>query len=148
MSIGVEGGLTAPLGDFSDGAGLGIGVLGEFAFAINQQFRLTATTGLVYHLSQDFLGASLQLTEFPLLLGARVHVAKPVFVFGQIGPMLLRRSLEGGDSDTDDFVATRFGVAYDAGPVAVGVGVMFSNIEKPNESASLTFAASVPLTRF
>jgi hypothetical protein len=68
MTIGADGALVLPLGDWADFAGLGFGALARFEYNVSEQLAATARAGYIVHLEKD---DRYRTSELPLLGGIR-----------------------------------------------------------------------------
>ena len=68
MTLGGDGALVLPLGDWSDFAGLGLGALFRFEYDLSEQLAATGRAGYIVHLKKD---DRYRTSELPLLGGIR-----------------------------------------------------------------------------
>src|SRR5215831_18396699 len=53
MQLAADGAIAVPVGNLSDGAGVGIGALVRYEYVLMPQLNLTGRAGLVYHLPKS-----------------------------------------------------------------------------------------------
>ncbi|NOX18452.1 MAG: hypothetical protein GXO87_09270 [Chlorobi bacterium] len=70
MAVGVQAGLSLPMGSFSDAASLGFGGMGSFIYGINKSIDLVGSIGYITY-TTDVDGWS--WSTIPILAGARYY---------------------------------------------------------------------------
>jgi hypothetical protein len=81
MRLGVDGNVNIPVGDLADGAGIGIGALLRFEYALQEQLSLTARAGYVYHFEKN----SITFSQIPVMFGAKFLLTPEFFLTGEVG---------------------------------------------------------------
>src|SRR4051812_6618693 len=97
-TIGIDGGIALPTGNWSNAAGIGIGALGRFGMPVAAKTTFSARLGLVYHTSKDtgtLLGgnANVQLSEIPLLGGLRYDFTPGFYGAAELGFVITSASV-------------------------------------------------------
>jgi len=103
LSIGVEGAVVVPTGDWSDIAGIGLGALARVDYTVSPKLAIAALPGFVAHLVEE-QGGSVETSTSELLLlgGARFFPVPAVdlHAFTGLNVWTFRGSV-GGDSDSE-----------------------------------------------
>lgn len=89
VSVGGDAAFVPILGDLSNAAGPGIGVLGAAGYRPMPSLEVTARLGYIHHLNKDFGGGTTGISQIPALLGARYHVFNTLstpYVAAELGP--------------------------------------------------------------
>jgi hypothetical protein len=68
-TIGIDGGIAMPTGDWGDAVGFGIGALARFEMPIKAKLIFTARAGYIQHLEKEDTNTT--VSEIPLLAGVR-----------------------------------------------------------------------------
>jgi hypothetical protein len=131
--IAVDGAAVVPVGDWSDGAGIGIGALARLTIPMTPKIAITARAGLIFHLAKDFMGSDSQTTEVPLLGGVRYLFTPKLYGAAELGLVYLRTSLssDGGGSMTGSDTKLGFSAAagYRAGKLDLRAGLYFPDTD-------------------
>jgi hypothetical protein len=131
--IAVDGAAVVPVGDWSDGAGIGIGALARLTIPMTPKIAITARAGLIYHLAKDFMGSDSQTTEVPLLGGVRYLFSEKLYGAAELGLVYLRASIssDGGGSMTGSDTKLGFSAAagYRTGKLDLRAGLYFPDTD-------------------
>ena len=79
--IGLDAQAALPVGNFSDGAGVGFGGLLRYEFTVTSSFNVTLRAGFMYHLEKN--GSTFY--SIPLLGGIRVRLGQWAYVAAETG---------------------------------------------------------------
>jgi hypothetical protein len=121
-TIGIDGGVALPAGDWGNAAGFGFGALARFEMPLMPKLVLTGRAGYIQHLSKSAGdmggGGDSSASEIPLLAGVRYMFSqKPTSAFygaAELGFFNLRASVDvGGMSQSSS--DTKFGMTLGAG---------------------------------
>jgi len=148
MLIGGDLRLAIPLGNFSDAAGVGIGVLGRYEYILTPQVNLTGRLGFTYFLSKDIGGVSVNYWTIPILVGAKLAVIPNLYVAGEIGlfnnhyTVAIPGIFGGGTASGSetDFGLT-LGGGYRLGDLDFRASLEFLNLGHAGDSMSLVVSA-------
>jgi Outer membrane protein beta-barrel domain len=127
MTVGADVGFVLPLGDYADGATLGLGVLGRFEYAVTPQISATARIGFIYNLLKDVPdGVSASLNMIPVMLGGTYKIGTSgLFAYGEVGLTNIRASASAGGmefSDSETKLAIGAGAGYQMNKIKARVG--------------------------
>lgn len=114
--FGVNGGVSLPLGDFADGAGLGFHIGGHFQAPINDKLHFRANLDLGRYGGEDDFGV-----DNVMIMGAVANLVLPIntesalkpYVFGGLGFYNWKIETVGGGSFDDSDLAFNIGAGYD-----------------------------------
>ncbi len=111
MAFGAQVGLAVPVGDLSDYANMGFGILGSYIYGLNQNFDLVASIGFIsFSMKADGVSGH----TFPFIAGGRYYFTnQPTRFYGllNIGTYVTSVSDNFGDSVT----STDFGFSIGGG---------------------------------
>jgi len=139
-TLGIDGGLDMPTGDWSDATGLGIGALARFEMTLQPKLALTARAGVIQHLGKDIdsgfgESGSASATEVPLLGGVRYAFTQSptseVYGAAELGLVVYRASIDAGgmsQSNSDTNLGMSLGGGYRAGKLDLRGGLLFPDI--------------------
>lgn len=125
MTVGADAGSVVPVGDFADGAGFGLAVLGRFEYAASPVLSVTARLGYHYHLEKN----NVTFSNIPIAGGV-----KYAFGTGERRPYAaaeagLNFSSTSGEvlgmsvSDSDTNFGLTLGGGYDMGKLDIRAGL-------------------------
>lgn len=125
MVFGGSLALAAPTGDLEKSVGLGFGGFMHVAKFVAQNFALSGTLGVLYHLEKK----DIQLTELPVLGGVNYYFGTTprVLLFAQVGLVAVRSSTEldvARFTETESKFGSQLGMGVAIGPGIVRVAVM------------------------
>ncbi|MCC7001399.1 MAG: outer membrane beta-barrel protein [Gemmatimonadaceae bacterium] len=114
--FGVSGGVSLPMGDFGDIAGLGFHIGGHFQAPINDKLHFRANLDLGRYGGDDDFGV-----DNVMIMGAVANLVLPIntqsalkpYVFGGLGFYNWEIEGTGGGSLDDSDLAFNFGAGYD-----------------------------------
>lgn len=114
MSLGADGAVVIPLGDFSDVAGVGIGALLKFGFSVSDAIMITARTGYIFHLTKTIStgvgDADSKVAQIPFMVGGKYMFGAP-YVAAELGMVNFRTKAEFmGVSGSDSSTKLAFGI--------------------------------------
>lgn len=108
LTIGADGFVGLPIGDFAEGVDLGIGALLSLSYNLNPQLDLTGRAGLIYFLLEN--GDGVTLYDIPIWFGGRYKLSpgdQGPYLHGEFGFNHYRISFDnsfggsGSDSETE-----------------------------------------------
>ncbi|HUS63645.1 MAG TPA: hypothetical protein VMZ28_03840 [Kofleriaceae bacterium] len=108
MRLGAAAAFVLPIGDWGDISGIGIGVLGRFAYMVSPKLAVLAQPGYIHHLDKDMFSTR----EMLLLLGARFMVTPEIGVGGDIGYVSLKGCFDGTCGDSQGRIPLNIGAEY------------------------------------
>jgi opacity protein-like surface antigen len=73
MAVGINAGISLPMGSFGDAVNMGFGGQGEFMYMLNNNLALTGSIGYLYWGYDDAIGFDGSFTSIPILFGARYY---------------------------------------------------------------------------
>jgi hypothetical protein len=79
--FGLDAQAALPVGNFSDGAGVGFGGLLRYEFSVMSSTNITLRAGFMYHLEKN----SSTFYSIPLLGGVRVRLGQWAFIAAEAG---------------------------------------------------------------
>ena len=134
-TLGVDGGLAMPTGDWGDAAGVGIGALARFEMPLQPKLTLTARAGYLQHLSKEANGADSSTSELPLLGGVRYAFSgdevTQVYGAAELGFIMSRISIDAGGqsmSDSDTNLGMTLGGGYRTGKLDLRANLLFPDV--------------------
>jgi hypothetical protein len=147
--LGVDAEVAVPVGNFSDGAGLGFGGLLRYEFPVITRANVTARAGFVYHLSKDTTTALGTVTTkfwtIPLLAGLKFAATPSIYLAGEVGVFVNHGSSEIGGmsagSNTQSDLGLTLGVGYRLSALDLRVGLQI--LDLGHTSDTLVLAANV-----
>jgi hypothetical protein len=144
MLLGADGAFVVPLGNFSDGAGLGFGALLRYEYNIMPKLNATGRLGFVYHLGKDqtLLGTTVTTTfyDIPVLVGAKYDIIDALYLAGEVGFFYNHASASVGGvsastSETD--FGLNVGAGYRMGDLEVRAGLQFNDLGHASDTMSI-----------
>lgn len=139
-TIGIDGGIAVPTGDFGDGVGFGIGALARFEMPINAKLVFTARAGYIQHLAKEsdvqFGGtAESSASQVPFFGGLRYAFSQQptsaVYGAAELGFVMFRSSFEidgMSDSTSDTNLGMSLGAGYRTGKLDIRGGLLFPDV--------------------
>jgi hypothetical protein len=137
-TIGVDGGIALPTGDWGEGAGFGIGALARFEMPLIPALVLTARAGFIKHLSKESEGGMLggdtssSATQIPVFGGVRYAFSqKPtsaIYGAAELGFVNYRVTVDIGEmsmTDSDTNLGLTLGAGYRMGKLDLRAGLEF-----------------------
>jgi hypothetical protein len=129
--IGVDGAAVLPVGDWGDGAGIGVGALGRLDIPVLPKLTVTVRAGLVYHMPKDVMGTDVSTMEIPVLGGVRYAFRPNLYGASELGLVWIRTSLDGGgmsQSDSNTELGMSLAGGWRSGKLDVRAGVYFPEV--------------------
>jgi hypothetical protein len=121
VTIGVDGSLAIPFGDWGDATGIGIGGLFRGEYPLMPNLNLTGRVGYLYHLSKN----SVTLHEVPILVGAKYGFTDQIYGAAEIGLVYRKASCDlGCTSDTNLGFTIGAGYRMDALDFRLGLHIL------------------------
>lgn len=128
--VGVDLQAALPVGDFSNGAGLGFGGLLRYEFTVVNAANITARAGFMYHLEKN----SSTFFTFPLLAGLKIKLGESAFVAAETGAFINHAEIGGFDAA----LGFTLGVGYRIKSVELRVGAEMLDAGHATDSIALT----------
>src|SRR5438132_5983564 len=118
-TIGIDGGLAMPTGNWGDGAGIGLGALARLEVPLQPRLVLTVRAGYIQHLGKDGpMGGSATASEIPLFGGLRYALTqKPgseIYGAAELGIVVGRVSID-FNGQSMDASSTNLGMSLGGG---------------------------------
>ena len=145
-TIGIDGGVAVPTGDWGDAVGFGIGALARFEMPIKDKLVFTARAGYIQHMEKDgdsALGgdASSTTSEIPLFGGIRYVFSQTatsaIYGAAELGFVNYRISIDVGDdsmSDSDTNFGMTLGAGYRMGKLDLRGGLYFPDVDNAGDA--------------
>jgi len=138
-TLGLDGGLDMPTGDWSDGTGIGIGALARFEMPLAPKLALTARAGYIQHLGKDvdtgFGSGSSSAAEIPLLGGVRYAFSQQptsaIYGAAELGLVVFRVSVDidgMSQSNSDTNLGMSLGGGYRTGKLDLRGALLFPDL--------------------
>ena len=148
MQLAADGALAVPVGNLSNGAGVGIGALLRYEYLIQPQLALTGRAGLIYHIPKSVNGADSTFWTIPILAGAKYALNEQFYVAGELGLFSNHSSATvmtpfgnfSGSASETDFGLTA-GAGYRRGDLDFRVALNILNLDHAGDS--MTIGANV-----
>jgi hypothetical protein len=141
MLLGGDAELALPVGDFSKGAGIGIGALLRYEYFVNPKINVTGRTGYIYHLSKDNpLGIKVNFHTIPILGGIKYAVTDQIYGAAEAGLFLNGVSGGGFSSSSTDFGIT-LGGGFRTGDLDIRAGLHILDLGNASKSMALVVNA-------
>jgi hypothetical protein len=128
--LGVDLQAALPLGNFSDGAGVGFGALLRYEFTVVSAANITARAGFMYHLEKNMS----TFYTFPLLAGLKVKLGQSAYVAAETGAFLNHFEVGGFDAA----LGFTLGVGYRISAVDLRIGAEMVDAGHAGDSIALT----------
>jgi hypothetical protein len=140
--IGADGAFVLPLGNFSDGAGIGLGALMRYEYNVAPQLNVTGRVGFLYHLGKDVGGGTVNFWNIPVLVGAKYDIASGLYGAAEAGLFYNHASatvtIPGFGSQTVSNSETDFGfnvgAGYKMGDLDIRAGLQIWNISHAGDT--------------
>jgi outer membrane protein with beta-barrel domain len=148
MQLAADGALAVPVGNLSNGAGVGIGALLRYEYLLQPQLALTGRAGLIYHIPKTVNGADSTFWTIPILAGAKYALNEQFYVAGELGLFSNHSSATvmtpfgnfSGSASETDFGLTA-GAGYRRGDLDIRVALNILNLDHAGDS--MTIGANV-----
>jgi hypothetical protein len=148
-TIGIDGGVAVPTGDWGDAVGFGIGALARFEMPIKDKLVFTARAGYIQHMEKEgdsALGgdASSTTSEIPLFAGIRYvfsqSTTSAIYGAAELGFVNYRISIDVGDesmSDSDTNFGMTLGAGYRMGKLDLRGGLYFPDVDEAGDAMGI-----------
>ncbi|MFT7581656.1 MAG: hypothetical protein ACI9MR_003334 [Myxococcota bacterium] len=140
MRLGVDLPILIPIGDFSDVAGLGLGVgLFHFEYKLSGILALTGRTGYLFHLDSN----ERSTWEFPFVAGIKFFISD-LYLAGEMGLNIVGLSVDspiGTVSKSDTQFATSLTAGYEIGDIDLRAGLWIPSLGDVGDGVELYFSA-------
>jgi hypothetical protein len=140
MLLGADLAVALPVGDFGDGAGIGIGILPRFEYTLAPRLALTGRLGYIYHLEKN----SFKFSEIPVLVGAKYDLTDALYGAVELGLVhsMVSFNFLGADlSSSDDNLGATIGAGYRAGDLDFKLGLHILDLGNASKSMELVVNA-------
>jgi opacity protein-like surface antigen len=152
-TLGIDGGLALPTGDWGDAAGVGIGALARFEMPLRPKLTLTARAGYLQHLSKENNGADSSSSELPLLGGVRYDFSgddnAQLYGGAELGFIMSRISIDVNGqsmSDSDTNLGMTLGGGYRTGKLDLRANLLFPDVGELGDVMGLMATLGYHLT--
>jgi len=157
-TIGIDGGVAMPTGDWGDAAGFGFGALARLEIPFRPKLTLSARAGYIYHTSQETeggLGGSgdSSTSEIPFFAGARYAFSQQptseIYGAAELGLVMYRVSLDfNGESmsESDTNLGMTLGAGYRTGKLDIRAGLLFPDVGEVGDAMALMATVGYDLT--
>lgn len=148
--LGVDGAVVLPVGDWSDGAGVGFGPLIRVDIPFRDRITFTARGGYIHHLSKElegqFGGVDVSSAEIPILGGVkRTFGATGEWYAGaEMGLVIIRVSQElmgESESDSNTELGLTLGGGWKSGKLDIKANLFFPDIGEIGDITGLMVSA-------
>jgi hypothetical protein len=144
MNLSADGDVSVPVGSFSDGAGVGLGALLRYEYAILPQLNITGRVGFIYHLPKTQDGVDTKFWTIPVLAGVKLALNESFYVAGELGFFSNHASASvttamgnfSGSSSETDFGFTG-GVGYRTGNLDAKVALNILDLSHASDSMAI-----------
>jgi hypothetical protein len=157
-TIGLDGGLAMPTGDWGDAAGVGIGALARFEMPLQTKLTFTARAGYIQHLGvdgPDGAGDS-STSEVPLFAGVRYAFSgaeegssKQFYGAAELGFVIYRVSIDVNGqsmSNSDTNLGMTLGAGYRTGKLDLRANLFFPDVGEAGDAMALMATIGYDLT--
>jgi hypothetical protein len=157
-TIGIDGGVAVPTGDWSDAVGFGIGALARFEMPLKEKLTLTARAGYIQHLEKeggDMFGGESKSSaaEIPLFGGIRYafkqEATSAIYGAAELGFCMYRVSLDVGgmeSSDSDTNLGMSLGAGYRTGKLDLRGGLWFPDVGEAGDAMAVMATVGYDIT--
>jgi len=158
-TIGIDGGVAVPTGDWSDAVGFGIGALVRFEMPIKDKITFTARAGYIQHMEKE---AGSEMTgdeskssaaEIPLFGGIRYafkqEATTAIYGAAELGFCMYRVSFEAGgmeSSDSDTNLGMSLGAGYRTGKLDLRGGLWFPDVGEAGDAMAVMATVGYDIT--
>jgi Outer membrane protein beta-barrel domain len=137
-TIGIDGGIAVPTGDWGDAVGFGIGALARFEMPIKDKLFFAARAGYIQHLEKE--DSNTTVSEIPLFAGVRYMFTPTIYGVGELGFVNYRFSVDvGGESmsDSETNLGMTLGAGYRSGKLDIRGGLFFPDVDKADDAMAV-----------
>jgi hypothetical protein len=148
-TIGIDGGVAVPTGDWGDAVGFGIGALARFEMPIKDKLVFTARAGYIQHMEKEgdsALGgdSSSTTSQIPLFGGIRYvfsqSTTSAIYGAAELGFVNYRISIDVGEesmSDSDTNFGMTLGAGYRMGKLDLRGGLYFPDVDEAGDAMGI-----------
>lgn len=137
-TIGIDGGVALPTGDWGDAVGFGIGALARFEMPLQAKLVFTARAGYIQHMEKEDGAPS--VGEIPLFGGVRYLFTPNVYGAAELGFVNYRVSLDvmgQSMSDSDTNLGMSLGAGYRTGKLDIRGGLYFPDVDNAGDATGV-----------
>ena len=141
-TIGIDGAVAMPTGDWSDAVGFGIGALARFEMPIREKLVFSARAGYIRHLEKD--NTSTTASEIPLFGGVRYAFSQKdtnvLYGAAELGFVNYRLStdVDGmSSSSSDTNFGMTLGAGYRMGKLDLRGGLFFPDLDHAGDAMAV-----------
>jgi hypothetical protein len=157
-TIGIDGGIAMPTGDWGDAAGFGFGALARLEIPFRPKLTLTARAGYIHHTSKEAEGgfggsADSTTSEIPFFAGARYafsqQATSEIYGAAELGLVMYRVSLDfDGESmsESDTNLGMTLGAGYRTGKLDIRAGLLFPDVGEVGDAMALMATVGYDIT--
>jgi hypothetical protein len=146
MSLGADGAIVLPLGNFGDVAGLGIGALLKFGFSVSEAIMITARAGYIHHLAKDVGGTDFKYAQVPIMVGGK-YMFGDAYGAAEIG--MVRASIDvGAGSASETNLAFGVGGGYMVGDLDLRLSFNMIDLGHAGDSQELMINVGYDFAHF
>jgi hypothetical protein len=149
MHLGADADVAVPLGNFSDGAGIGLGALLRYEQAMLPNLNLTGRLGFIYHLPKTQVvpgfSADTKFWTIPVLAGVKFALNQSFYAAGELGLFFNHASVDvsgggfgsGSSSSTETDVGVTLGGGYRTGDLDIRAGLHILDLGHAGDSMAI-----------
>ncbi len=156
-TLGIDGGIALPTGDWGDVAGVGLGALARLEMPLSPKLTLAARLGYLHHTSKEGDQGDTSTSEIPLFSGARYTFsggeeegAAQIYGAAELGLVISRFSVdvEGGESmsDSNTNLGMTLGAGYRTGKLDLRANLLFPDIGELGDVMAVMATVGYDLT--
>lgn len=156
-TLGIDGGIALPTGDWGDVAGVGFGALARLEMPLQAKLNLTARAGYLQHTSKEGDQGDTSTSEIPLFGGARYAFSGgeqegSALIYGaaELGLVISRFSvdIEGGESmsDSNTNLGMTLGAGYRTGKLDLRANLLFPDVGELGDVMAVMATVGYDLT--
>ena len=158
-TIGIDGGIAMPTGDWGDAAGFGFGALARLEIPFRPKVTFTARAGFIYHTSKEAAagplggGGDTTTSEIPFFGGARYafsqQATSEIYGAAELGLVMYRVSFDAGGesmSESDTNLGMTLGAGYRTGKLDLRAGLFFPDVGEVGDAMALMATVGYDLT--
>jgi hypothetical protein len=158
-TIGIDGGVAVPTGDWSDAVGFGIGALARFEMPIKDKITFTARAGYIQHLEKegggDMFGGESKSSaaEIPFFGGLRYafkqEATTAIYGAAELGFVMYRVSVDIGgmeSSDSDTNLGMSLGAGYRTGKLDLRGALWFPDVGEAGDAMAVMATVGYDIT--
>jgi len=158
-TIGIDGGIAMPTGDWGDAAGFGFGALARLEIPLQPKLTITARAGYIHHTSKEAAagplggGGDTSTSEIPFFGGARYafsqQATSEIYGAAELGLVMYRVSFDfDGESmsESDTNLGMTLGAGYRTGKLDLRAGLFFPDVGEVGDAMALMATVGYDLT--